>query len=194
MVVCRAQPVTAANPTWLGVLARKQSVSSRGLFGGQNGFDEDDIPSPQVLFPREAFEVTHVGSLYASRNPESLRRVLQRLRANDAIPDWQVQLVGTVDPNVWQSLDRHGLSALTESVPYVLHTEAITYMRQARLLVLSIEAFLQAEGMMTGKIYEYLASGPQTGEAAILLRKTEGGRAFGWDDVAGNAQYALCYI
>jgi hypothetical protein len=72
----------------------------------------------------------------------------------------------------------------------------VAYMRRAGLLLLSIEAFPQDEGMMTGKIYEYLAAGrpvvgvgPSAGDAAALLRKTDGGQLFGRDDVSGLAQY-----
>ena len=49
---------------------------------------------------------------------------------------------------------------------------------------------------ITGKIYEYLAAGrpvvgvgPPDGDAAALLRKTDGGRLFGRDDVLGLVQY-----
>lgn len=203
MVVRRAQAVTTVSPTWRDLLARKTSVRSpepERFSVVENGFDEADIPSTPALPSAEAFELTHVGSLYASRNPEPLWRALQRLRANEAVPDLRLRLVGTVDSNVWQSLDRHGLSAITEHVPYVPHTEAVTYMRQAGLLILSIEDFPAADGMMTGKIYEYLASGrpvvgvgPPDGDAAALLRKTKGGRFFDRNDGAGLAQFVRAH-
>jgi len=198
MVVRRAQAVTTVSPAWRDLLSRNASAGPNdGRYTVvQNGFDESDIPSTPALPSTEAFEVTHVGSLYASRNPTSLWRALRRLRESGDVPALRLRLVGPVDPNVWDALDRHGLSAITEHVPYVPHEEAVAYMRQAGLLLLSIEEFPQARGMMTGKIYEYLASGrpvvgvgPPDGDAAALLRKTEGGRLFGWDDVSGLAQF-----
>lgn len=108
----------------------------------------------------------------------------------------RLRLVGTVAPNVWKALEAHDLTTITEHVPYVEHKEAIRYMRQAGLLLLVIEEFPQAEGMMTGKIYEYLASGrpvlgigPSEGDASVLLRKTEGGQLFGWDEEASIRRF-----
>lgn len=199
MVIRRARAVTTVSPTWRDLLVRKGA--SRTWDGDrfavvQNGFDEDDIPASPAMPSRDVFEVTHVGSLYASRNPTSLWRALQRLRSNDAVPSLRLRLVGPVDSNVWTSLDRHDLSAITERVSYVPHKQAVTYMRQAGLLLLSIEDFPQAAGMMTGKIYEYLASGrpvvgigPPEGDAAALLRKTKGGRLFGRDQETDLAQF-----
>jgi hypothetical protein len=121
---------------------------------------------------------------------------IERLRADDRVPALRIRLVGTVDPNVHRSLRARGLSSITEHVSYVPHAEAVALMRQAGLLLLTIEDFPQAEGMMTGKIYEYLASGrpvlgvgPPDGDAAALLRRTDGGRLFGRDDVSGLAEY-----
>ena len=199
MVLRRAQAVTTVSPTWRDLLARKAAshhCDERRFAVVQNGFDETDIPSTPAFPLKEAFELTHVGSLYASRNPEPLWRALQRLRASDAIPNLRLRLVGTVDPNVRQSIDHHGLADITEYVPYVPHAKAVTYMKQAGLLLLSIEDFPQAAGMMTGKIYEYLASGrpvvgigPPDGDAAYLLRKTKGGRLFGRDEETNLAQF-----
>jgi glycosyltransferase involved in cell wall biosynthesis len=99
-----------------------------------------------------------------------------------------------VDPNVQASLRAHGLLGRTTLVPYVPHATAVKYMRQAGLLLLSIEDFPAADGMMTGKIYEYLAAGrpvlglgPPDGDAAALLQTTDGGTLFGRRDVGGIA-------
>ena len=197
MVLRRAQRVTAVSPTWRTLLARKADRSGADRFAVvQNGYDADDIPPGRASPSDEAFEITHVGSLYASRNPVGLWGAIKQLRANDRVPDLRIRLVGTVDANVFRSLETHGLAAVTEHVSYVPHADAVAYMRQAGLLLLTIEDFPQATGMMTGKIYEYLAGGrpvlgmgPPDGDAAALLRKTEGGQLFGRDDVSGLAAY-----
>ena len=197
MVLRQARRVTTVSPTWRGLLAEKTGRSpGETVTVVQNGFDADDL-SPGARVPSaDAFEVTHVGSLYASRNPTGVWRALRRLREETAVPALRIRLVGTVDPNVREALQAHDLAGVTEVVPYVPHQEAVTYMQRAGLLLLSIEAFPQANGMITGKIYEYLAAGrpvvgvgPPDGDAAALLRKTDGGRLFGRDDVSGLVQY-----
>jgi len=199
MVVRWAQAVTTVSPTWRDLLARKasnQQKEQERFSVVQNGFDVDDIPSAPALPSSEHFELTHVGSLYASRNPELLWRTIRQLRAQNKTMNLRLRLVGTVDPNVWRTLEQFELRSITEHVPYVLHTEAVTYMRQAGLLLLSIEDFPQAKGMMTGKIYEYLAAGrpvlgigPPEGDAAALLRKTRGGRLFGRNEETRLARF-----
>lgn len=191
MVVHRARAVTTVSPTWRDLLFQKTDRSDAGAFSVvQNGYDPDDL-SPNGAPSDEEFAITHVGSLYASRNPEGVWRAVRRLRDTSRVPKLRIRLVGTVDPTVHDSLRQHGLGDITEHVSYVPHTEAVDYMRKAGLLLLSIERFPAASGMMTGKIYEYLASGrpvlgvgPAEGDAAALLRKTDGGTVFGRNDVS----------
>lgn len=199
MVLRQADAVTTVSPTWRDLLVGKRNPQdAERFFVVQNGFDQEDM-SPAAVGTSdstETFELTHVGSLHASRNPESLWGAVGRLRDKHEDLDLRIRLVGAVDPNVWHSLSEHRLTSVTEHVSYVSHPEAVAYMRQAGLLILSIEQFAAAEGMMTGKIYEYLASerpvvgiGPPAGDAAALLQKTGGGQMFDWSDQGGLAQY-----
>lgn len=196
LVLQRADAITTVSPTWRDLLDRKAGPpGSHKAKVVQNGFDEDDVASNQSP-SQEAFAVTHVGSLYSSRNPVGLWRAVQQLRNVDSVPDLQVRLVGTVDPNVQESLRAHDLMDVTEIVSYVPHEEAVAEMRRAGVLLLSIEDFPQAEGMITGKIYEYLAAGrpvigvgPPEGDAAALLQKTGGGQLFSRHDVHGLTSF-----
>ncbi|PSQ95848.1 MAG: group 1 glycosyl transferase [Bacteroidetes bacterium SW_9_63_38] len=193
MVLRRAQTVTTVSPTWRDLLLEKRGQNDgEAVAVVQNGFDEEDISPGQTEPATDTFEVTHVGSLYASRNPDGLWAALRRLREQNAVPKLRLRLVGSVAPNVTASLRRFGLTDITTTVSYVPHATAVDYMRQAGLLLLSIEEFPASEGMLTGKIYEYLAAGRPIlgvgnpdGDAAELLRETEGGRLFGWQDVDG---------
>ena len=69
-------------------------------------------------------------------------------------------------------------------------------MQQAALLLLIIESFPRDEGMITGKLYEYLAAGhpvlgigPPGGDASTLLQQTDAGQLFDRDDAEGIAQF-----
>lgn len=197
MVLRRADAVTTVSPTWRDLLAQKSHrTDAERVSIVYNGFDPDDISPGEASPSEETFDVTHVGSLYASRNPVALWQALRRLRAGNEVPALRIRLVGTVDPNVQQALQAHGLEDITEIVPYVPHSEAVAYMRRSGLLLLSIESFPQDRGMITGKIYEYLASGrpvvgvgPAAGDATALLEETEGGQMYGRDDVSGLAEF-----
>lgn len=194
-VLKQARAVTTVSPTWRNGLSQKvDGQRERRVRVIQNGYDEDDIEPREESHDEEVFSLTHVGSLYASRNPTGLWRALRRLGERNAIPNLRLRLVGTVDPNVKDALRRHGLSERTKFISYVPHEEAVRYMRRAGLLLLSIEDFPASAGMLTGKIYEYLASGrpilglgDPDGDAAALLRQTGGGELFPRTDVEGLA-------
>lgn len=196
MVLRRAQAVTTVSPGWRDLLAAKVENRPRGAFHVvHNGYDEADVDRDPSAVDEDVFALTHVGSLYASRNPTGLWQALRQLRDEDAIPNLRIRLVGMVDPNVREALQAHGLAGIAEHVSYVPHDEAVEYMQRAGLLLLSIETFPAATGMLTGKLYEYLASGrpvlgvgPASGDAADLLDKTDGGQLFARTDVDGMAE------
>lgn len=198
MVLRRAQALTTVSPGWRTLLRGKMNgeESSKPFRVIHNGYDEDDLNSGGGTREEEVFTITHVGSLYASRNPTGLWEALHRLQEKGNIPDLRIRLVGMVDSNVRDSLRRYNLAERTEFVSYVPHDEAVRYMKRAGLLLLSIEPFPAATGMLTGKLYEYLATGcpilgvgPPDGDAAHLLRETAGGRLFARDDVEGLATH-----
>lgn len=195
-VLRRAQALTTVSPSWRSLLQGKMDTteSSTPFRVIHNGYDEDDLEIGGDTGTDDVFTITHVGSLYASRNPTGLWKALHQLQEQGTIPDLRIRLVGMVDSNVQNTLRRYGLAEQTEFVSYVPHEEAVRYMKQAGLLLLSIESFPAADGMLTGKLYEYLASGrpilgvgPPDGDAAQLLRETEGGQLFARDDVEGLA-------
>lgn len=192
-----AQAVTTVSSTWRDVLAQKIESREMGAFRViQNGYDAADLEGERQSVDDDGFALTHVGSLYASRNPDGLWRALQHLREGGAVPDLRLRLVGTVDPSVRAALRAHDLADVTELVSYVPHDEAVAYMQRAGLLLLSIESFPASAGMLTGKVYEYLASGrpilgvgDADGDAASLLRQTNAGKLFGRTDVDGIAAF-----
>jgi hypothetical protein len=62
-------------------------------------------------------------------------------------------------------------------------------MARSTLLLLVIEPFAQAKGMITSKLYEYLASerpvlgvGPPGGDAGTLLQNHDAGEVVAWND------------
>ena len=75
---------------------------------------------------------------------------------------------------------------------YVSHAFAVKRMHEATVLLLTIRHFPGASGTVTGKIFEYLASGrpilgtgPVDGDAANLLDETGSGRMCAQSDAEG---------
>ena len=201
-VLRHADAVTTVSPTWAEAIARKGARAvgsgepgSGSVYVVHNGFDPDDFAATVPPVPSDAFVLTHVGSLYASRDAPAVWEAVARLRDRGA-DRLRLRLVGPVDASVQASLARHGLQAITTHRPYVPHPEAVAEMRAATALLLTIEPFALEAGMITGKAYEYLASGrpvvgvgPAGGDAARLLTATGAGALFARDDADGIAQH-----
>ena len=190
-VLRAADAVVTVSPTWARELEAKGGLAPGAAWVIQNGFDPDDLDHPAPPTP-DVFTLVHVGSLYGSRNPEALWAAVAALRGRGGLGRLRIRLVGRVDDAVRASLDRHGLTAITDEGGVVTHAEAVAEMAAAGLLFLSIEPVRNADGILTGKLYEYLASGrpvlalgPPGGDAADLLTETGGGRLLDWTDADG---------
>ncbi len=185
-VLRRADAVTTVSPSWADLFAHKAENDYHVV---ENGFDAADFENLHEAPDPDAFVLAHVGKLYASRNPTGLWDALAALRSEGAIPALRLRLVGTVDPAVRQSLRSRDLLPIVEEVGFVPHHEALRHMARSTLLLLVIEPFAQAEGMITSKLYEYLASGrpvlgvgPPAGDANALLRRHDAGEIVRRDD------------
>jgi len=184
-VLSEASAVTTVSPSWADLFVRKAPNRYAVV---ENGFDADTFAAVEEPLD-DPFVLAHIGKLYASRNPTALWDALATLRAEDAIPELRVRLVGTVDPVVRRAIAERGLEPVVTIEPFVPHEEAIRQMARSTLLLLVIEPFAQARGMITSKLYEYLASGrpvlgigPVGGDADKLLRSAEAGRVVSWSD------------
>jgi glycosyltransferase involved in cell wall biosynthesis len=185
-VLSNASAVTTVSPSWADLFARK---ADNRYFVIENGFRAGEFEHLDEPLETEEFVLAHVGKLYASRNPTAVWEALARLRAEEAIPRLTVRLIGSVDPAVERTIENYGLTPIVKRTNFVPHEEAIRVMARSTLLLLVIEPFEEAEGMITSKLYEYLASerpvlgvGPPDGDANALLREHEAGRIVGWHD------------
>lgn len=167
----------------------------------ENGFDPADFERGDVQVSDERFVVRHVGNLNAARNPVGLWRALRELEAAETMPDLTLSFVGNVDPVVLETASEFGLGDLIEVEAYVPHDDAVRLMRESTLLLLSVNRVDGAEGIVTGKLYEYVASGrpvlgigPPRGDAGRVLGESGAGQIFDFDDVEGIRTFMrACY-
>lgn len=142
-----------------------------------NGFDPDDVPSPPVPVD-DTYSLVHVGNMTASRDIPPLWPALAELCKAD--PEFGRKLilrfVGPVDQVVLTSIERAGLAGHVERVGSVGHAEAMREMQRARVLLLSVNDTANAKGVLTSKVFEYLAVGrpilafgPKDGDVARVL-------------------------
>ena len=162
----------------------------------RNGFDPDDMMAPTAVHPSDTrtddFLIVHTGNLSPARDPEPLWRLLGQPGAQERWPRLRIVFVGNVDPSILDQAERVVGDNRMTHVPYVPHAEAIAWMKRAGLLLLPINRVMGSAGIVTGKIYEYLASGRPIlalgepgGEADGLLKESGGGSLHDYLDTAG---------
>ncbi|MCS6980571.1 MAG: glycosyltransferase family 4 protein [Flavobacteriales bacterium] len=153
-----------------------------------NGFDPTLLPPAQPKSNPSEFSILHTGTLPAERNVPELWEALQRLQF-----PFTVHLVGQVDTSIRQSIQAYGLQGKVHVLPPVPHAEALQRQRQAALLLVVANRTDTSQGILTGKVFEYLASGrpiiafgPMEGDLCHLIQELKAGWyiPFGRPDIA----------
>jgi len=157
-----------------------------------NGFDSADMDFQDIVRDTK-FSIAHIGTLPPSINLKGLWQVLSEL--SESLPtfrdDLEIELVGKVDKSVIDDLAAFNLNDRLNLVEYVTHDKAALLMKQSAILLLAINKDSpNAKGILTGKIFEYLASGrpiialgPLDGDLARILEETEAGVISEYDDL-----------
>ncbi len=151
-----------------------------------NGADFDDFAGLEYR-RSDRFRITHTGSFFGKRDP---RPFLQAL-ADSGLDNVVARFVGD-----FRSSDRDwaaelGLGDRLELHPYVPRRRSLALQRDSDALLLLIpEAGGRGRGVLSGKVFEYLAAErpilaavPPDGAAAALIEETSAGVVAPPDDV-----------
>ena len=135
-----------------------QAKTSRPIEVITNGYDDDFPTQTPTLSPY--FLLSHIGSLLSERNPEPLWQVLSEMTKEqpDFRRDLRLCLAGKVSDEVLTSLQKWQLTDYLDLKGYISHTEAIALQRQSQLLLLLEINHPKTEGIIPGKLFEYMAS------------------------------------
>ena len=190
-VLTKADKVVTVAPDGAKRLGRLGNRNVRVVY---NGFDRDDDTTRDIV-PSEKFSITYLGVLSKIQNPENLWKAICTLvKENESFAkDLQINMIGQIDSSVVQSIEALGLSHYVNYTPYIPHNEVSAVHRSSTLLLLLLmpDSEPRAKGLLTGKLFEYLASGrpilcigPENGDAARILRETKAGQTVSFGDQA----------
>ena len=115
--------------------------------------------------------------------------------------DLKIRLIGQVDNSVIESIKRNNIEKLVEIVPYIPHNQVIEEQANSDVLLLFVNNTPNAKGILTGKIFEYMASGrpilcigPEDGDSARILSETQTGITVDFNDKEKMKSVILDYI
>jgi glycosyltransferase involved in cell wall biosynthesis len=184
LVAKRADAIVAA--------AESIAVETRGLeprgpvLTIANGCDFDDFAGFDYT-RGDRFRLTHAGSFFGKRDPKPFLQAL----ADSGLEDVTVRFVGDFRPGDREFMESLGVADRVELIEYVPRRESLRLQRDSDALLLLIpEAGGRGRGVLSGKVFEYLAAErpvlavvPEDGAAAQLVRDTGAGVVAGPDDV-----------
>lgn len=140
-----------------------------------NGYDEDDFAGAIATKAQpDSFVIRYIGNLMASQNAEALWKVIAQL--DNAV---KLEFIGRVDEAVKASIQLAGIADRVTYIDFVDHKAAVKLMQQADMVLFVIPRVKDGALILTGKLFEYLASkteilsiGPVNGNAADILATT----------------------
>jgi glycosyltransferase involved in cell wall biosynthesis len=141
-----------------------------------NGFDEEDFSKVQTKNDAEVKYISYVGNLGLQYPVDGFLETFAEIIKKEN--NWKLYFVGNCHKGIKTIVDKLNLTDSVEFVPYVNHSEAIDFMIKARILLLIIPEIENNKGILTGKLFEYLATGnpilnigPKDGDAAAILKE-----------------------
>lgn len=167
-----------------------------------NGFDTEKNNESNVKLDHK-ISIAHIGSMTKTRNPENLWKAIKELIEEDnSLKDkLEIKLVGKVDIDVINSIERYGLKQLLKKIDYLPHDEVVLEQKKTHILLLVINNTPNSKGILTGKVFEYMASGrpvlaigPRDGDVAEVFKQTNLGEVIDYGDYKGIKQFISEYL
>ncbi|MCC6600747.1 MAG: glycosyl transferase family 1 [Crocinitomicaceae bacterium] len=164
-----------------------------------NGFDHEDFEGLKKQ-QRDKFTVGHYGTFGDDRNPPELWKALDDLCGeNEEFRNaLSIELIGPTDASVLESVNRYAFAASMVYHKYLKHTEVLKHMKNADVLLVILNQNGNEEGRVTGKIFEYIATGNSvlglgspTSDCAKVINDSRAGAMVAFNDRNSVKEFLL---
>ena len=172
----------------------------------RNGFDPDDFAELKANKDKnEKFTVVYTGSMYGKRNPYFLLDTVSGLVSSGKVNQEKLKFifVGRCGAEILDYISRSPINNSIELVPYVTHSQSISYLLRADAMLLLIDEDKYSKMILSGKVFEYLGASQLShkpiiaiapeGEAAELIRETSSGDIIHNNDTKKLSEIFLKY-
>ncbi|MDA0303099.1 MAG: glycosyltransferase [Bacteroidetes bacterium] len=181
LVLCGADAVVTVTPGFMRLLSEKVPLEQRKKFSViTNGYEGEEMMAPRHE-PKTAFKILYTGTLIESYQPEAFFESINRIISE--FPAIEVRIIGAVSNSYQQKL--------IERFPFVqfdgvlAHEVVIKRQKTANALLLVGPEGAQHNGIVPGKLYEYLCTGVpivyigrEDSDVGAILTSCSAGRTF----------------
>jgi glycosyltransferase involved in cell wall biosynthesis len=198
-VLKAADKVVCVTPSWSQSL---EKIGGRKVDIVFNGFDPADFSNDPVTLDKK-FTVVHTGMFSKGRNHEVLWKAMAELvKENKEFADQiEIHFYGSVDGSVNEYAQQYGILDKVTIHKYVPHTEIVKIIRQSQVLYSSINDTPNSKGILTGKLFEYMATkrpilciGPLDGDSGHVIKESQCGLISSFDDVENLKKNILTFF
>lgn len=156
----------------------------------ENGFDESDFgfSASERNTKNEYFTIAYTGGMSVDRVPFTFLQILPRF-VDEISSQIRFVFAGKFCSEFVNEINRLKISYLFEIQNFVTHQESITILQNSDALLLVVNNVQNNLGIVTGKMYEYLAAkkpilaiAPTKGDASKILTETKSGKSIDYSD------------
>lgn len=185
-VIAGADKLVTVGPSLEELFAEKHHSASGKITVIRNGYDPADFNG---LTPQKpgVFTIAYTGTVSDAYNLTGLIAALRDLDKNEK--EYRLRFTGFVSGRQMEFLKASLPAEKVEFRDYCSHSEAILEMLNASVLLLLIPEHISSKVILTGKLFEYIATGkplicigPVDGDAAIVVSGLSNGLAAGYND------------
>lgn len=171
-------------------LTKSTNLKAEKIHVIPNGYDELDFEKT-LSYSKKEFLITYSGTIADQYQIDELIIAISRLRKKHTAIPIKFRFVGKVSDGIREKLAQYGLDDICEFVGYVSHSESIEYLLKTTILLIVIPKIKNNEGIVPGKIFEYLASrkpviciGPENCNVSEYIAECEAGKTFDYQNVS----------
>ncbi len=150
-----------------------------------NGYDPEDFKGIISSDP-EIFTISYIGTLSDTYPVTGFLKALRKI--SETGQAFNLRFLGTVSDNQKEQILSYPGCSDAMFYDYANHDEAVKLMAETSVLLLIIPDHASNRSIITGKIFEYIASskpiiciGPTDGDAAEIIRESGCGESFGYN-------------
>ena len=180
--------------------SKLSDISNKPIEIITNGFDPKDFEnqnSKTFISNYPNIEISYTGTLSDDYNLLGFLDAVNQV-AISSERTFRLNFTGSISPKWVAEIEKLHSNVQMEFSGQVSHEKAIRQMQNSDLLLLLIPSIDGNKGIITGKIFEYIASGrpvlgigPIDGDASEILSETGGGKMFDYFDSSAIKEFLL---
>ena len=164
-------------------LKKSEVVDVNKIIVLPNGFDPKDYTNSEVR-DNDIFTISYTGTMSEQYFPDIFFEAIAEIINENKI-DMKFRIVGSISTSILKKIKELNLLENFEFIQTVPHSEIIKYQQNTHLLLLVIPKVENSKGILTGKLFEYLATGnkilcigPKEGDASKIINNCNAGIVF----------------